>query len=274
MLPLRLAGVNMADEASSTFGGGVKNYLGALGFLLPMVGLEELVRHFVDTEHPSLPWKISAILIAAGLPLFVLPWMWNLIWRKSEKKLEGKPQALEYLNDRDTDLNGAIISAAWRSAYGRWFAAQILVSGGVPIQPRYLIHTMAGQVFNRMQDGDIEVRGRKPGQLDYTPIPRTHWRSSAFYVIEHPLSLWRVILAPRGTSQIAPDGSIASNDHPPSAERTAQLRDYDSLIVDAYQFEKAFPRNDPIADKQRRRFLWRARCRRLDKNEIKRLSRS
>lgn len=34
----------MADEASDTFAGGIKNYLGALGFIVPLLGGEELIR--------------------------------------------------------------------------------------------------------------------------------------------------------------------------------------------------------------------------------------
>jgi hypothetical protein len=81
-----------------------------------------------------------------------------------------------------------------------------------------------------------------------------------------------VILCPRGTVQIAPNGTIASASDPTAVARTSQLTDYDSLLVDAYQFEKAYSKNDPVADKKRRKFLKQAKKRCLDANEIKRLS--
>jgi hypothetical protein len=67
----------MADEASETMAGAVKNYLGALGFILPLVGFEELVRHFVDAQHPSLPLWASSGLILAGLLIYALPAVWK-----------------------------------------------------------------------------------------------------------------------------------------------------------------------------------------------------
>jgi hypothetical protein len=190
----------------------------------------------------------------------------QLIWPRYNEQ-----RALAYLHNRDSELGSTIISAAFNSAYGKWYAAQILVNSGQPIGRRYLLHTMANQVLDKVLDGEIEIRGRRPGQMDYESIPRTHWRSSTFYVLEDPVSLWRVVVAPRGTVQIAPDGTIASSDHQPSTERTAQLRDYDSLIVNAYQFEKEFPSKDAIADKKRRQFLRQALKRGLGQDEILRL---
>jgi hypothetical protein len=77
MFLLRLAGINMADEASETMAGALKNWLGALGFILPLVGVEELIRHFVDTQHPSLPLLISIVLILAGLLIYASPAVWK-----------------------------------------------------------------------------------------------------------------------------------------------------------------------------------------------------
>jgi hypothetical protein len=136
------------------------------------------------------------------------------------------------------------------------------------------MHRMASKAMDKILDGDVEVRGRKPGQMDYEPIPRTHWQSSAFFVVEDPYSLWRIKLAPRGGAELDRDGIIVRSDDAVATERNAQLGAYDMFLVDAYQFERAFPRNEAVADKKRRRFLWQARWRRLDKNEIKRLSRS
>jgi hypothetical protein len=67
----------MADEASETLAGALRNWLGALGFILPLVGVEELVRHFVDTLHPTLPPWVSAALIVAGLLIYASPAGWK-----------------------------------------------------------------------------------------------------------------------------------------------------------------------------------------------------
>jgi hypothetical protein len=98
-----------------------------------------------------------------GAASFVIAVYWE---RLIPTRWQERPQQLEYLSNRDTDLSSAIISAGWHSAYGRWFAAQILVNSGHPIQPRYLLHTVASQVMDKVLDGDIEVRGRKPGQME------------------------------------------------------------------------------------------------------------
>jgi hypothetical protein len=162
MLPLRLVGIDMSDDASHTLGGGIRAFLGAGGFLAMMFG-----GYFL---YESKDTTTGITLIASGLPIFLLPWMWDRLWRRPQPQPKPKretPTSLQYLSNRDSDLKGAIVSAAWASAYGRWFAAQILVSNGQPIQPRYLIHVMAGQVMDKMLDGDIGVRGRRPGQMDY-----------------------------------------------------------------------------------------------------------
>ena len=74
MLPFRLAGISMADEASKTLGGGIRNYLGTLEFIDYRSSVfEEFVRSLVSDE-PALPHWASFTLIVAGLPLYVAPW--------------------------------------------------------------------------------------------------------------------------------------------------------------------------------------------------------
>jgi hypothetical protein len=260
MLP-QLVGVHMADQASNTLGGGIRNYLGAGGFLVMMFG-----GYFLYDGKPT--W-IGITLIAVGLPIFLAPWMWGQLTHRQPKP-ENPEQILQYLSRRDSELSSTIVTAALRSAYGRWYAAQILVNSGSPVEHRHLISTMANAVMGKIVDGDIEVRGRKPGQITYEPIPRTYWQLTIFYVVEDLISLWKVKLGPKGGIEFPSKGTIASNAS--AAARTSQLTGYDSLIVDAYQFEKRFPRMDPITDKETRRFLWKAFWRRLDKNERRRLS--
>src|SRR5260370_23662029 len=126
-------------------------------------------------------------------------------------------------------------------------------------------------VPEKVVDGELEVRGRLPGEMDYNPIPRTYWRSSALTFIPHPASLWKLVIIPRGGAEIEPDGNVIAR-NPQAAARTAHITNYDSLLVDGYQFEALWPRNELVADKARHRLIWRAGWRRLDKNEIRRLS--
>ena len=161
---------------------------------------------------------------------------------------------------------------AHNSAWGRWFSAQHLVNSRLPIGLQYLYQIAAGQVMGEIINGNLEVRGRRPNpmQLDYELIDRTHWRSSCFFCVADPMALWKIELCPRGIVEREPDGTVHAKDTT-AAQRTSLL-DYDSFIVDAYQFEKLWPANDARADKKRRQFLRSARRRGLDKGEIRRLS--
>ena len=84
-------------------------------------------------------------------------------------------------------------------------------------------------------------------------------------------TLWRMLIVPRGGAEISPDGTVRAAD-PTSEQRTAVLIDYDSLTVDAHQFEKLWPKRDRIADEKRRKLLRRALQLGLDKDEILKLS--
>jgi hypothetical protein len=255
----------MADEASDTVSGAVKNYLGALGFILPLVGVEEVLRWaLTGSGWPT----VGTILIVSGLPLYLSPSIWRWIRRP---RTASKQQKLEYLRSRDSELGSAIQDMARGSAWGRWYAAQLLVNSGKPAQHEHMIQIASSIVTDKIVDGELEVRGRLPGEMDYNPIPRTYWRSSALTFIADPVCLWRLVIIPRGGAEIEPDGNVIAR-NPQAAARTARITNYDSLLVDGYQFEALWPKKEPATDKARRRFIWRARWRRLDKDEIRRLS--
>jgi hypothetical protein len=254
----------MADEASDTLSAGIKGWLGALGFIFPLVGVEEFLRWAFPGSGPV----VDAILIVAGLPLYLSPSIWR--WIRTPRAAS-KQQKLEYLSNRDSVLGSAIQDMARSSAWGRWDAANVLVNSGKPAGESEILRAACWNVMEKILDGELEVRGRLPGQMDYNPIPRTYWRSSALTFIPHPASLWKLVIIPRGGAQIEPSGNVIAR-NPEAAARTAQITNYDSLIVGGYQFETLWPRKDRLADKLRRRLIWRARWRRLDKNEIRRLS--
>jgi hypothetical protein len=77
-------------------------------------------------------------------------------------------------------------------------------------------------------------------------------------MIRDKLSLWRMVLVPTGVSEILPDG-------------TAQLEQYDSLIVNSRQFEALWPLRDKKADKERKRLLKIAKKAGADRAEIAKL---
>jgi hypothetical protein len=112
--------------------------------------------------------------------------------------LNSATSSLGYLSDRDSMLGYAIIRMAERSAWGRWFAAQHLVNSGSAIGEDYLLQTAGSIVMDSILDGDLEVRGRRPGRLDYEVISRTDWRSSGFHFVSDQISLWKMVIFPRG----------------------------------------------------------------------------
>ncbi len=267
MLPFQLAGISMADEASKTLGGGIRNYLGTLGFILPLVGLEEFVRSLVS-DQPALPHWASFTLIVAGLPLYVAPWAWDrLQWVVGR---EDATKGLEYLSHRDSELGDAVFKMAYKSAWGRWYAAQHLVNAGKPIDEQ-LLRIASSIVTDKITDGELAVRGRLPNEMDYQIIPQTYWRSSVLHFIKDPICLWKLLIIPRGGVEIDADGTIEATDAV-AHRRSSLIANYDSLLVDGPQFERLWPTKDRVADKKRRRLLRRAQWRRLDKDEIQRLS--
>lgn len=214
-------------------------------------------------------WIAAAVFVASALGLSVYSFI-----RRDKEVMASTPanRALTYLTYRDAELGPAIISMARQSAWGRWFAAQHLVNSGARIDLRHLYQIAAGQVMDEITNGNLDARGRRPDpkRLEYELIDRTYWRSSWLCCVEDPMALWKIILVPRGAVQIDRDGTVHAQDAT-AAQRTALL-DYDSLIVDGYQFESLWPIKDAVGDERRRDFLRQAHKRGLDKDEMRRLS--
>jgi hypothetical protein len=186
----------MADEASDTFSGGLRNFLGALGFILPLGGVEELIRHFADPFHPSLPWWASIILIAVGMPIYQAP----AIWKYLHGKVVRPPAAsLQYLRHRDSELSSAILEMSLRSAWARWYAAQQLANTKTSIDQVAVLNVGASHVIEKLMNGELEARGRLPEKMGYEIIPQTHWRSSIVHFVFDSSSpnIWRMEIIPR-----------------------------------------------------------------------------
>jgi hypothetical protein len=221
----------MADEAPETIGGGFRGFLGALAFVSLLIGAEVL--------REQGPFWIGLSLIIAALPIYISPGIWNLIRKKNAAP---KANKLEYLHHKDTDLGSAIITMALRSAWGRWYAAQHLINSRNAIDDIELLRTAGTVVMDNISDGDLEVRGRQPGRMEYETIARTDWQSSALEFVNNPISLWKMIIIPKGGVEITPSGTIERPRNAAAAARNSQLAGYASLLIDAYQFETLFPK--------------------------------
>ncbi len=188
-------------------------------WILPLIALERFAER-------------DAVVGGIFASLTIIDWIVAAQWEQIEKALGVKPKdELEYLRERDPTLGSAIQAMARYSAWGRWYAAQNLVNSGVPIREQDLLRIAASIVTDKMIDGHIEVRGRLPGRMEYEEIPRTDWRSSALDFVSNPVSLWKLVIIPRGGAEIAPDGTIAHASDSAAAQRTSQITEYDSLIV-------------------------------------------
>jgi hypothetical protein len=230
---------------------------------LPFIGLLLGSERISDGKlYESAAWFGCALLSV------IIAVYWDKI---IPRRFRDRPQTLEYLRYKDSELGSTIRDMAWVSAWGKWYAAQILVNSSRPAAQEQVLHIAAHQVQDQLVNGDLEVRGRSPGSMEYQTIPRTHWRSSALHFIADPMTIWKMIILPRGGASIDPDGTIIASDQK-AEQRTASIRSYDSLIVDGFQFEKLWPKKEPDADKKRLQFLRQAMKRGLDKDEIKRLS--
>lgn len=258
--PAYWMGALMADAATPINWADIARYI----FWIVLVfsfGLEGVVK-LLEGE-----FRISAIAFATMAALGIVGVSWEIFAHKREEKRNH----LEYLSGTDSDLGSSIITMARRSAWGRWYAVQHLIAAGSTIGMLYLLQIAGSVVWQKILNGNLEVRGRRPGQLEYEVIPRTHWQSSAFHFVNDPMSLWKMIIVPTGGVEIARDGAIVRATDSAAAARTSQLA-YDSFLIDAYQFEKLWPKKDTVADRARRKLLRKAWWRGLDKDERTRLS--
>lgn len=221
---------------------------------LPFIGLllggEEL---HTGSYYWATGWLACALLsIAVAV-------YWDRIFSFASRT---KPaRNLEYLSREDAELGPAIAMMGWRSAWGKWYAAQALANsphGNPKDHEQAVMHVAATHVWDALLDGRLSARGRKRGQMDFEVIPQTHWRSSPVHMIRDNASLWRMILIPTGGAEFTPDGTVIGHD-PAATQRTDQLAAYDSFIVNSWQFESLWPLHDRNTDKARKRLLRTAR---------------
>jgi hypothetical protein len=113
-----------------------------------------------------------------------------------------KSTSLQYLRDKDPTLGSAVRDMTWHSAWAKWYSAQHLVNSGGPIPEDDLLSAASSIVTDQLKDRELEVRGRLPGKMDYEVIPRTHWRSSALHFVPNPVTIWKMIIIPRGVRRL------------------------------------------------------------------------
>jgi hypothetical protein len=236
---------------------------------LPFIGLLVGNERIFD-EHGN-RYQVIACLAGALLSIAVAVYWDRLIPRRWRPKPASEPVPLGYLHAEDAELGSAIREMVWCSAWGKWFPSQSLAVGGKVNEPS-VMGTATHLVLDALTDGKLQARGRKPGQMDYEPIPQTHWRSTALQMIPDSRSLWKMILIPRGGAEIHPNGTVVGRD-PAAVQRTAQLQAYDSIIVSGRQFEQLWPLKDTRADALRKRNLKKARKAGADPAEIAKLAR-
>jgi len=230
---------------------------------LPFIGLLLGSEKISDGKY----YEAAAWFVCAFVSILIAVYWDNLI----PHRLQAKPKELEYLPHKDTELGSAVRDMVWHSAWARWYAAQCLVNSGRPVSERDVLSVASFNVMERIVDGELKVRGRLPARMDYEPIPQTYWRSSVLHFVDDPMTLWRMIIIPRGGAEISPDGTVKAHDAT-AAQRTAEIANYDSLIVDAVEFERLWPKYERVADKKRNQLLRKALNSGLDKDEILKLS--
>jgi hypothetical protein len=260
----------MADEASETASGGFKAYLGTLAFCCALLGLEEVLRALWE-NGPA--WRsghlwLGLFLTALALPIYQSP----AIWRRLRRGKAEAEQRLQYLSNEDTELGVAIMMMGMRSAWSKWFASQSLANNNHrPTSEASIMQIATGLVSQELVDGKLQARGRMPGQLNYEPIPREHWRSTVPHMVPDERSIWKLMLIPTGGAEFNPNGTVLARDQA-AQQRNAQLQAYDSIIVSSHEFEMLWPRRDEQTDKARKRLLKAAKKAGADKTEIAKLS--
>jgi hypothetical protein len=211
------------------------------------VGID-MVGNSLDHFWPDAPhWLWNAIFVLGTVMMMAFPlWAagcflsWLFVrWRTIAG--ERRRRADSYLSDLDSELGSAIRQMVWRSAWAKWYAAQCLVSDRhEPIDEDSHMQTGASLVTSAAMDGELAVRGRQPGAIEYEPISRDAWRLVAIHMVRHPASLWKAIIITRTGVD---------------SDRVRRILDYDSLIVDSNDFQRLWPRRNAETDKARRMLL-------------------
>lgn len=161
-----------------------------------------------------------------------------------------------YLNGPIAELSHAVWMIGHRSAWGRWYSAQILAGTG-KINEIDLRHAVASVVSDEVMNGALTISGRPSGGLDYETIPRDHWRLAHISIETDVATIWKAMAKPR---------------HNVDPDRISRLLSYDSLTVDPIEVAKLWPKKDRLTDAEKKKLLKIARGKGVDPDLIKGLS--
>lgn len=140
-----------STSASDTFGGGLKNFLGTVAFIGALLGGEEIVRRFVDSQHPSLPYWAGFLLILGAYPIYISPAVVKRLRGRLSRKA-AKETAIEGV----PDVRSADDLVVW----------QLFES------------PERDKLFPLLEGGKIQAWGRLGnGFPPLMKIPATHWRT-------------------------------------------------------------------------------------------------
>jgi len=271
---LRLLRAEMSDESSSKARDAIDRAVFAVCELLGLTFALPFGDAIYRGEQPA---QAQWIYLGVGILLGVAgtaPFWIREAWKRLRYSTSKEKGPLTYLYNEDEELGAAIRMMAWSSAWGKWYAAQHLaINDHRPVNEEHVMQIASSIVWEALKDGKLDAQGRKPGQLNYETIPRAHWRSTVPHMVADNLSLWKMILMPTGGAEFDRDGNLVRANHPPSKERTDKIAEYDSIIVNARQFETLWPRKDVATDRARKRLLKKARKAGADPTEIQKLSR-
>jgi hypothetical protein len=103
-----------------------------------------------DRYFSGTTYEVAACVFLAFVSIMVAVYWDKMILLR----FRAKPQRLEYLHYKDSELGSAIRDMAWCSAWARWYAAQHLFNSEKPITEGDLLQIAAHNVMENLVDKD------------------------------------------------------------------------------------------------------------------------
>jgi hypothetical protein len=208
--------------------------------------------------------RLAAELVGAAVLVCLASWVlwWWLnryppfqLWRLQHSDAK----QTRYLSGVEVGLQHAMYAMSLRSAWARWYMAQHLAAVGTSPLPEAMLLDIAANsmVLDALVNGTLTAMGRLPGQIEAVSIPRHFWHYTCFEIKPDDRTIWRISLRDR-------------NEVP--EERKRYLPKYEDLLINTEEFERLFPRNDPLTDAARRKLLRQARRKGASKSDLEKLA--
>ena len=218
---------------------GVLQALGIWPFLLAIV---TSVITAVGATIEGLPGSVVLVLMLAAfaLILFIIFYSKKIFAKqtmavnenhRSEKTTkEATPLPL---TARDCELNHALFWIVDSSAWMRWQFAQRLAGDGKSLDEIQKMGLAAHVVLIRAENGELAIKGRRQGRVEYEPISRDFWKVAFLDVQPHSKTLWRVTVRPRSGL---------------SEEEISQIPNYKSLQTEWAKIREYWPKHEKELD--------------------------